>query len=518
MKFLFQIIALTFLITSNQYLLGNSISIVPNEKVKSLIKKSTEYDNPLSALQYLNQAYQLIYDIEDSVEASLYFNLGIAHGKLYHIDSSKYFLNQALNLTEKPAWSLLKIGVLNALGNVARIENNNEVAMRHFHTALDMAKEVNEPKYITWNAKLLGNLAGIYFDLAEFKTALKYSKESLLIAKLIDNSQSIAYAYSQLGYLYSELDSVQMALESGNQSVVYFQKANDSIGLIYQYFSLGVGYFNVDNLDKSKFNFLLSKQLAEKFGEAETYIGCLNRLGEIELNLGNLISAKNYAREALKYGEKNQLITHLKGTYDLLYEIALIQNEYRNALTFRNAYYALNDSINNQETLASINELNAKYESEKKEREIIELNHQNRLVNTSLDINRKVKNILIGLAIIIILFAIYIYRIQKQKFRLNEALLSNEIDGLRIKVSTLIIDPKELTQSFIELNKKMVNPISQREYEVLQLTFSEKTNIEIADQLFISVNTVKTHLKNLYVKLGVSNRKEAIEKILLTQK
>jgi DNA-binding CsgD family transcriptional regulator len=54
--------------------------------------------------------------------------------------------------------------------------------------------------------------------------------------------------------------------------------------------------------------------------------------------------------------------------------------------------------------------------------------------------------------------------------------------------------------------------ISERESEVLTLLAAGHSNQEIADRLFISTNTVKTHLNNLYQKLEVSRRGQAVEK------
>lgn len=48
--------------------------------------------------------------------------------------------------------------------------------------------------------------------------------------------------------------------------------------------------------------------------------------------------------------------------------------------------------------------------------------------------------------------------------------------------------------------------LSSRERELIELLVQGKTNREIADQLFISINTVKTHIKNIYSKLDVTNR------------
>ena len=54
--------------------------------------------------------------------------------------------------------------------------------------------------------------------------------------------------------------------------------------------------------------------------------------------------------------------------------------------------------------------------------------------------------------------------------------------------------------------------LSARELDTLKLIAENLMNQEIADKLFISVNTVKTHLKNINLKLGVMNRAEAVTK------
>jgi ATP/maltotriose-dependent transcriptional regulator MalT len=54
--------------------------------------------------------------------------------------------------------------------------------------------------------------------------------------------------------------------------------------------------------------------------------------------------------------------------------------------------------------------------------------------------------------------------------------------------------------------------ISKREYDVLELMARGLSNQEIAEKLFVSQNTVKTHLANLFVKLDAKRRTEAIHK------
>jgi LuxR family maltose regulon positive regulatory protein len=53
-------------------------------------------------------------------------------------------------------------------------------------------------------------------------------------------------------------------------------------------------------------------------------------------------------------------------------------------------------------------------------------------------------------------------------------------------------------------------PLSPSELAVLRLLPSFLTNQEIADALFLSVNTVKTHLRSIYRKLAATSRRDAI--------
>jgi LuxR family maltose regulon positive regulatory protein len=59
---------------------------------------------------------------------------------------------------------------------------------------------------------------------------------------------------------------------------------------------------------------------------------------------------------------------------------------------------------------------------------------------------------------------------------------------------------------------ELLEPLSERETEVLRYLPTIMSNADIAGELFVSVNTVKTHLKSIYRKLDTSNRRETVER------
>ncbi|MGI5920312.1 MAG: response regulator transcription factor [Syntrophomonadaceae bacterium] len=64
----------------------------------------------------------------------------------------------------------------------------------------------------------------------------------------------------------------------------------------------------------------------------------------------------------------------------------------------------------------------------------------------------------------------------------------------------------------------LLDSLSNREREVLALLLNGAANQEIASQLCLAESTVKTHLHNIYHKIGVRNRKEAYAKLVYKAK
>ncbi|WP_276373500.1 LuxR C-terminal-related transcriptional regulator [Chryseolinea sp. H1M3-3] len=83
------------------------------------------------------------------------------------------------------------------------------------------------------------------------------------------------------------------------------------------------------------------------------------------------------------------------------------------------------------------------------------------------------------------------------------------------KIETVIVEKQiYVNNNAFELNETALTNLnlSKREIEVLQLMAEGLSNHEIAEKLFLSLSTVKTHSRNLFEKLGVARRTQAVDK------
>jgi DNA-binding NarL/FixJ family response regulator len=101
-------------------------------------------------------------------------------------------------------------------------------------------------------------------------------------------------------------------------------------------------------------------------------------------------------------------------------------------------------------------------------------------------------------------------------------LKNNCLPGLLDSLNTVVtggspVDPSVIRQIVRSIRINEASPLSTRESDVLKLLMQGKTYVVIADELFISGETVKTHLKNIYRKLKVNTRAQAVQKAVAEQ-
>jgi LuxR family maltose regulon positive regulatory protein len=104
-------------------------------------------------------------------------------------------------------------------------------------------------------------------------------------------------------------------------------------------------------------------------------------------------------------------------------------------------------------------------------------------------------------------------RIEKQGQRESSAIIEYTHDLLAAFVQPAAVPQSAIRQAeYSRPQSVMIEPLSERELDVLRLLGTELSGPEIADRLSVSLNTVRTHTKNIYGKLGVNSRRAAVRR------
>ncbi len=124
-----------------------------------------------------------------------------------------------------------------------------------------------------------------------------------------------------------------------------------------------------------------------------------------------------------------------------------------------------------------------------------------------------VYSVVVGLAAFSLHWLNYKYTVRLFSPEIYILLIAVAFTGLGLWVG-LKITGKGSTDTLFQRNNQALTylGISEREYDVLVLLAEGLSNKEIAERLYVSPNTIKTHLAHLYQKLEVSRRQQAINK------
>ncbi len=476
-----------------------------------LINKAYDAQNPNESLNLLQQVND-VDKLADTLRNKYYLASGIAYGQLGKGDSSIYYLTKCVDAAKvsKDDYTLMR--AYNSIGVLSRIQGDHERSLGAFQNAEKIALEnAGELRFQEAKSDIIGNIGGIFYQLKDYQSSWLYAKKSLDNSLQTADTAAIGNGYLMLAIVSEALDSIRQSINYNKQALAYLEVADDINSLAYVENNLGDLYQSDQKYKEALIHYLRATKYALTLGDAETQAHTNLSVGNCYLQLGQLYKAKDFAMTGLKIAEQGKYPIHSKNAHNLLFKVARQSGDYKKALEEKLLSTAINDSLNAAEAMERLADVEARYETEKKQQQIELLTTQNELSAISLEKkSREQMTVIIGAIVLLIIGLSVTYFIIRQA-RLKERLLTEETDNLRLRITSLIEQSPEAPEIDLEeLNKRLLTPLTEREFEIFELAISQHSNSEIAEKVFLSVNTVKFHLKKVYEKLGVANRKEAL--------
>jgi signal transduction histidine kinase/class 3 adenylate cyclase/CheY-like chemotaxis protein/sugar phosphate isomerase/epimerase len=397
------------------------------------------------------------------------------------------------------------------LGNSRRVANATaNIGMLYyqqgdFDAALEylvgVVKQFEELGDVTRASSCFITIGGIHREIGNYDIALEYQEKALSAAKVIDNDVMVSIAYSNIGGIYMEKKEYAKALEYFLESLKIAEELNIARIMSSNYNSVGDAYRGLKNYDKAleyiNKSYRMSKEQGNKPGMtkslkhmSELYISKAESTGLTEsLERDYLQKAVNYGTESLSLAQEDNSLLDISDAYEVLYKAYKGLGDVGKALDNVIKFHDTKDSLLNVEKTRSINEMDARYQSEKKQLEIEKLESEKELQDQLFAIQKKQarRNTLImwfsiaGFLVIFVLAIIQFIQF-KQKQRANKLLSQQKkvIEDKNEKLEQLV---EEVTRQKEEISTE--RGISQRLKQIDEMKddFLAKTSHELRTPL-----------------------------------
>ncbi|NRS89197.1 signal transduction histidine kinase [Flavobacterium sp. 7E] len=306
------------------------------------------------------------------------------------LDSSFYYINNALTYNTKQKNDSLKNRLSGLVYNLKAILSKKKGLLdesKKWHLkGLVASQKYNETNlYYTH----LHGLANIYKEKGDDINAIKLFKKCLLYK---EDDEICLGSYINLGDIYSRLKEYKKANSYYNEGVVLTKKTNNIYAHAVINLSLGNNYqLNGDFNEAMKlFNeaILISKK--HEFHQISLFAS--GNIGAVYIDLKRYNEAKNVFVDALKKAVQFGYLDNQVAFYDGLTKIAVLKSEYKTAFSYLKKSTKIKDSIIKMQQINEINELEIKYNTAQRKKEIEILQFDN--ATKKLELEKQSKEIL----------------------------------------------------------------------------------------------------------------------------
>lgn len=373
------------------------------------------------------------------------------------------------------------------------VKNNCRIPISNYYTTIKIYEnQANFKQALAYNLKLLETekeklkqeeIAEIYLSIAQIfnrlkqsPTALEYTKKAIPIIEKLPSSESKAGLLNKITARYFFYFQDSKNTTYSDTAWIYVKKALAESLKINSNINIIIAYTRMNAIVEAKGELKLALRYIDSammFCNKSIHNRQLTTLygdkGNIFMQLGNLKLARIYADSCLLTTLHEKYPPIIANAYSLIYEIALKDNNYKDALWALENEKKITDSIVNSKNVEAIAELEKKYNQTKNEQTIENLSYQ-----------RKIYILLIAIVICVILFILR-YQQQKHKQRIVET--EQRLNRARINphfffnTLTALQALASKNGNTIEMSENLAK-FSHIMREALESTYKEYTTIE----------------------------------------
>lgn len=274
---------------------------------------------------------------------------------------------QGLTLAKAQGDTKARAALENNMGLAWYFKGKYDSAAACYYRSMDLYQKISDPE---GKAALLNHLGRLYRKTRDLDRALQFYDEAYAIYKAAGNNDGMATILNESGVVFEYREDYDQAIQRYRASLAIRKQINDMAGAAYSLNFIGGAY----SLQK-KFT-----EAAQYLTEALTIRQQLRDSFAIALNhsdLGYMYVLKNDLNNAMQQYQLSNTIALPMGYADLLQNnygemasIAEKQGQYQRSLELVRLRTAIRDSVYSSDKMQQIEQLNARYQAEKKEQQL----------------------------------------------------------------------------------------------------------------------------------------------------
>ncbi|MFW5656489.1 MAG: tetratricopeptide repeat protein [Bacteroidota bacterium] len=273
----------------------------------------------------------------------------------------------------------------NNLGGIYISMSTYGKATEAYSKAVDIAEKLGDKKSM---AQCYTNIAIIHKDNSDFDKAMEYNQKAEELGKELNDKLLLSQVYSNISMIKRITKNLQHAIEYAKKAMVLQAQLDDMYGIGINYINLGEYYALASQnentneatknaaLDSATHYYKAALTVSKQLNDNQRLCNALLGLGDISFIKKDYQSAFVYFNQVIDISKKTGIIEITMRAYSSLSKVNEALGNYHQAFENFKIFKAYSDSIYSAENRNSINELEIKYQTEKKQKEIEILNQE----------------------------------------------------------------------------------------------------------------------------------------------
>jgi signal transduction histidine kinase len=390
---------------------------------------------PNKAYKYGNAALDLAGEINyKNGMAQSYNDLGILY-----IDQSDYnqainYFNNALEIRKELKDQKGIAALYNKLGIVYQKQSLLPSAIENQIKALEIYEALEMDLYAAY---CLNNIAIIHQNLGHNDKALLTHKKALKVRQKLNDRNGEAASYGNMANVYLRMADTLNAIQYYEKSILIFEDVNDKVQLSAMLNNLGQLYLGMFNYSQAYELLAKAYEIRAKLEDKKAIASTLLGLGEVYLSREEYQKSKSSYHKALMLAEDCNARVEIMQANLRLAKLHSILNRPDSAYYYQQNYSAVKDSVFDEQLAGLVLEMEAKYETEKNQKEIQLLTSKAEISNLEIKQQRfQITLLFLGLFLILGMASFIIYRNrQKHKAEYQQAIINEKELGLKAVIN-----------------------------------------------------------------------------------